>query len=72
MQIDSQSLPMNTLEMNDKVLIQLEMTDKGKGKSVVIGDPHTPNPAQGVATWKSSDKNGNVRTTSRTEGTRGR
>jgi hypothetical protein len=40
--------------MNDnKVLIRPEMANKDKDKSVVIGDPCTLNPTQGVATRKA-------------------
>jgi hypothetical protein len=32
--------PVNTLEMNDKkVLVQSNVADKGKGKSIVTGNP---------------------------------
>jgi hypothetical protein len=43
-QVDRQPLPINTLEINDnKVLVRSKVADKGKGKSIVIGDPHMPN-----------------------------
>jgi hypothetical protein len=40
MKIDRQMFPVNTLEMNDKkVLVQSNVADKGKGKSIVTGNP---------------------------------
>jgi hypothetical protein len=57
MQIDKQLFPINTLEINGKkVLVQPKMADKGKGKSVTIGDPYTPNLSQGVVTQKALGK----------------
>jgi hypothetical protein len=67
MQIDGQSFHINTLEVNDKkVLIRSEMSNKGKGKSVVIGGPCTLNLSRGVDTRKASNKKGIVRTTNNT------
>jgi hypothetical protein len=43
MQIDKQSFTTNTLDMNGKkVLNWPRMANKGKAKSIIIGDPHTP------------------------------
>jgi hypothetical protein len=68
MQIDRQSFPINTLEMNGKkVLVRPELANKDKGKSVVISDPRMLNPSQGVATQKAPKKEGTVRTTNNTE-----
>jgi hypothetical protein len=72
MQIDRQSFPINTLEMNGKkVLIWLEMADKGKGKNIVIGDPRTTNLSQGMTTQKALDKKGTIRTTNKIGGNGG-
>jgi hypothetical protein len=41
MQVDTQPFPINTIELaRKKVLVRSEVTDKGKGKNIVIGDPH--------------------------------
>jgi hypothetical protein len=42
MQIDMQPFSVNTLELTEKkVLIRLDVTDKDKGKSIVINEPCT-------------------------------
>lgn len=42
MPIDTKPFPVNIIELaNKKVLVRPEVTDKDKGKSIVIGDPHT-------------------------------
>jgi hypothetical protein len=61
-QIDKRLFPINTLEMNDKkVLVQLEVADKGKGKSIVTNDPRMPNMSREVVTKKAPDKRDIVR-----------
>jgi hypothetical protein len=48
--------------MNDKkVLVQLEVADKGKGKSIVTNDPRMPNMSREVVTKKAPDKRDIVR-----------
>lgn len=43
MQVDKQPFPVNTLDLNGKeVLVWPEVTDKGKGKGVLIGEPRVP------------------------------
>jgi hypothetical protein len=43
MQVDIQPFPINVIELaSKKVLVQMEVVDKGKGKNIVIGDPRTP------------------------------
>jgi hypothetical protein len=42
MQIDKQSFPINMMELTDnKVLVRSDMTNKDKGKNIIIGSPHT-------------------------------
>jgi hypothetical protein len=44
MQIDTEPFTINIIKLtNKKVLVQPEVTDKDKGKNIVIGDPHTSN-----------------------------
>jgi hypothetical protein len=60
MQVDTQPFPVNIIELaRKKVLIQPKMVDKGKGKNIVIGDPHTLNISQGGIARKTPDKKTN-------------
>jgi hypothetical protein len=44
MQVDKQPFPVNTLDLKCKeVLVRPVVTDKDKGKGVLIGDPWVPN-----------------------------
>jgi hypothetical protein len=57
MKIDRQPIPVNTLEsVVKKVLVRSCTTDKGKCKSIIIGDPHTPNLSRRVVTQMAPDK----------------
>jgi hypothetical protein len=48
MQVDTQPFSINTIEpTSKKVLVRLEMAEKGKGKNIVIGGPRTSNISQG-------------------------
>jgi hypothetical protein len=60
MQVDTQPFPINVIELaSTKVLVQLEVANKGKGKNIVIGDPRTSNiPQEGIA-QKARDKKTN-------------
>jgi hypothetical protein len=43
MQVDT-TISINTIELASKrVLVRLEVADKGKGKNIIIGDPRTSN-----------------------------
>jgi hypothetical protein len=43
MHVDKQPFLINTLDLNGKkVLVRLEVAEKDKGKSVLIGDPRVP------------------------------
>jgi hypothetical protein len=67
MQVDMQSFPINVIELaNKKVLVRPKVADKGKGKTIVIGDPRTSNISLGVIAWKAPDKK-----TNKARGTRG-
>jgi hypothetical protein len=56
----TQPFPVNTIEpTSKKVLVRPKMTDKGKGKSIVIGDPRIPNISQGGIARKAPDKKTN-------------
>jgi hypothetical protein len=47
MQVDTQSFPINIINLASKrVLVRLEVADKGKDKNIVIGDPRTSNISQ--------------------------
>ena len=57
MQVDTQPFSINTIEpTSKKVLVRPEMADKGKGKSIIIGDPRTSNISQGGIARKASGK----------------
>jgi hypothetical protein len=61
MQIDIEPFPVNIIELtNKKVLVQPEVTDKDKGKNIVIGDPRTLNTSREVAAQKAPDKKTNM------------
>ena len=61
MQVDTQSFPINTIELTSKkVLVRPKMTNKSKCKSIIIGDPHTLNISQGGITRKAPDKKTNM------------
>jgi hypothetical protein len=67
MQVDTKSFVVNTIEpTSKKVLVRLEMFDKGKGKNIIIGDPRTSNISQGGIARKAPDMN-----TSKCGGARG-
>ena len=58
--MDTQPFPVNTIEpTSKKVFVRPEMADKGKGESIVIGDPHTSNISQGGIARKAPDKKTN-------------
>jgi hypothetical protein len=58
--VDRQPFPVNTIKLTSKkVLVWLEMPDKGKGESIVICDPRTSNISQGGIAWKARDKKTN-------------
>jgi hypothetical protein len=58
--VDAQPFPINIVELaSKKVLVQLEVADKGKGKNIIIGDPRTSNGSRGVVTHKSPGKKTN-------------
>jgi hypothetical protein len=68
MQVDKQLFPINIIELTDKkVLIQTDVTDKDKGRNIIIGIPLTSNISQGVVTRKALNK---IRT-NKTGGTEG-
>jgi hypothetical protein len=57
MKIDRQFVPVDTLgPVDKKVLVQPYSADKGKGKNIIIGDPHAPNLTHGVITRKALGK----------------
>lgn len=71
MHIGIQPFSINTLELtNEKVFVRSDVADKDRGKSVVIGHPHTPNSSLGVATRKIPSEKGTVRISNKTESTR--
>jgi hypothetical protein len=42
MQIDKHPFPINTIELADKkVLVWPDVTDKDKGKNIIVGSPST-------------------------------
>jgi hypothetical protein len=53
--------------MYKKVLIRPCSADKGKGKNIIVGDPHVPNLSRRVVTRKASDR----RKANKTKGARG-
>jgi hypothetical protein len=64
--VGTQPFPINTIEPTcKKVSVRHEVADKGKGKNVLIGDPHTSNISQEIAR-KALDKK-----TNKSGGTRG-
>jgi hypothetical protein len=66
--VDTQPFPINTIELaNKRVLVRLEVADKGKGKNIVIGDPRTSNISQGGIAQKAPEKK-----TNKSEGVGGR
>jgi hypothetical protein len=63
--IDRTHVPITTLVLtNKKVWVRSCAADKGKGKNIIIVDPHTPNMSRRVVNLMASNKR-NV------EGTRG-
>jgi hypothetical protein len=63
----TQPFPLNTIEPTCKeVLVQPEVTDKGKGENIVISDPRTSNISQEEIARKAPDKE-----TSKSRGARG-
>jgi hypothetical protein len=57
LKIDIPLVPVSTLEpTNNKVLVRLCVTDKGKSKNIIIGNPRTPNLSRIVVTQKAADK----------------
>jgi hypothetical protein len=57
-QVDTQPFSVNTIELTcKKVLVRPEMADKGKGKGIVIGDPHMSDKSQKEIARKASDEN---------------
>jgi hypothetical protein len=68
MQVDTQPFPVNVIELEStKVLVRLEVTNKGKGKNIIIGDPRTSNISQEGIAQKARD-----RKTNKSGGTGGR
>jgi hypothetical protein len=60
MQVNTQSFPVNTIERTSKkVFVRPKMVNKGKGESIIIGDPHTSNISQGGIARKALDKKTN-------------
>jgi hypothetical protein len=73
MQIDRQLFPINTLEIKGKkVLLRPEVAHKTKSNSIIVGDPHAPNPSRGVVTRKALSKKGSVKYTKSTGSTEGK
>jgi hypothetical protein len=57
MQVDKQPFPVNTIELTcEKVLVRPEMAGKGKGKGIIIGDPHISNISQKEIARKAPDE----------------
>jgi hypothetical protein len=57
MKIDRQSVPVDTLgPVDKKVLVRPCSPDKGKGKNIIVGDPHVPKLSREVVTRKAPDK----------------
>jgi hypothetical protein len=47
--VDTQPFPIHIIELASKrVLVRPEVTDKGKGKNIIIDDPRTSNISQGA------------------------
>jgi co-chaperonin GroES (HSP10) len=68
MQVNTQPFSINIIELtNKKVLVRPEMSDKDKGKGIIIGDPHTTKLSQGVVAQMAPNKK-----TNKTEGARGK
>lgn len=74
--MNTQLFPINVIELaNKKVMVRLEVADKGKGKNIVIGEPRMSNISLGVIaqkalgkkTNKSRGARGQVRSNSRTK-----
>jgi hypothetical protein len=58
--VDMQPFPTNIIDVASKrVLVRLEVPDKGKGKNVIIGDPHMSNISQGGIARKALDRKTN-------------
>jgi hypothetical protein len=58
--VDTQPFPVNTIEpTSKKVLVRLEVADKGKGKNIVIGDPRTSNISQEEIARKAPNRKTN-------------
>jgi hypothetical protein len=48
MQVNMQPFPINVIELaSKKVLVRLEVANKGNDKNIVIGDPRTLSISQG-------------------------
>jgi hypothetical protein len=66
MKIDRQPVPVNTSEsVVKKVLVRSCTADKGKCKSIIIGDPRMPNLSHRVVTQMALDKRKRLDTRSR-------
>jgi hypothetical protein len=66
--VDTQPFPINTIEpTSKKVLVRLEVADKGKGKNIAIGDSRTSNISQEEIARKAPN-----RKTNKSGGTGGR
>jgi hypothetical protein len=60
MQVDTQPFSINTIEpTSKKVLVRLEVVDKGKGKNIVIGDPRMSKISQEEIARKASNRKTN-------------
>ena len=58
--MDTQPFPVNIIELaSKKVLVRSKVADKGKGKKIGIGDPHTSNISQGGIARKAPDRKTN-------------
>jgi hypothetical protein len=65
--VDTQTFPVNIIELANKKSVRLKVADKDKGKNIVIGDPRTSNISQGGVARKAPD-----RKTNKSGGTGGR
>jgi hypothetical protein len=60
MQVNTQPFPINIIELaSKKILVRIEVADKGKGKNIIIGDPRTSNISQVGIARKALDKKTN-------------
>jgi hypothetical protein len=78
MQVDKQLFHVNTIDLNGtKVLVQLEVADKDKGKGSLISDPRVPDESKEtiskkVVAEKTPDEGEMLKITIRSSNTRGR